>query len=153
MDAEHKKIIREEINQSTIPEELKVLTIMANATRILSEQCLQRLRAIYVKNGFKLKENSLLSGINDYCRMEMQACFQFTHSVEPLIQHSTFEVGGVENYDSFNADSNEIVRLVLLYIDRTANDKEAFAKVFKTLRNLPTKGIFEDKDISRFKMK
>ena len=153
MDTEKKKIIRKEINESTIPEELKVLTLLANATQILSEQCMQRMRAIYAKNGIKLKDNELLSGINDFCKLQKQASFQFFHKIEPLICHTTFDIGGTQEYDSFNADSNELIRLILLYVDRTSTDQEAFAKVFTTLRKLPSKNIFNDEDISRFKMK
>lgn len=153
MDTEKKKDIRRQIDETTIPEELKVLTIMANATRILSEQCYQRIRAIYAKNGFLLKDNELLSGITEYSNMERKACYQFFHKVEPMICHSTFDVGGAEQYDSFNQDSNELIRLILLYIDRTSMDNEAFGKVFKVLRNMPSKGIFNNEDIARFKMK
>lgn len=152
-DEKTKKVIRAQIEASTIPEELRALNLMANATQILSVQCFERLKAIYAANGYVLKDNELLSGIVDYCKTEKSAVFQFSQRIDPLITRTTFNIGGSSPYDAFNADSNEIIRLVLLYIDRCSKDKAAFGKVFKTLRQLPSKEIFTNEDIARFKMK
>lgn len=153
MDAKTKKLIRSQIHDTTIPEELKTVNVLAGATRLLSTQCFERLKAVYVKNGYELKENLTLSGISDYCDMERKACFLFSERIDPMITRTTFDIGGAGPYDDFNSDCNEIIRLVLLYIDRCSRDKAAFGKVFKTLRQLPSKGIFTDEDIARFKMK
>ena len=37
----------------------------------------------------------------------------------------------------------------MLYADRIC-DEDTYAKLFKTLRQMPTRGIFSDEDIARF---
>lgn len=155
--------IREDIGKSTIPDMLKVLYLMANATELLSQQSFLRIKAVFARYGLVVKENELLSGINKYCKLIRQATFQFFERIDPQITDATWGLGRDENepnapgnssaLDGFNEDANEICRLVLLYIDRTARNNDAFAKVFKTLRQLPSSGIINDEDIARFKMK
>ena len=155
--------IRSDIDKSTIPDMLKVLYLMANATELLSQQSFLRIKAVFAKNGFIAKENELLSGINQYCKLIKQATFQFFDRIDPQITNATWGIGRNEDdpnapgntsaLDGFNEDANEICRLVLLYLDRTARNNDAFSKVFKTLRQLPSSGLINDEDIARFKMK
>ena len=155
--------IRADIDNSTIPDMLKVLYLMANATELLSSQSFLRIKAVFAKHGFVVRENELLSGINQYCKLIRQATYQFFERIDPQITNATWGIGRDENnpdapgnssaLDGFNEDANEIVRLVLLFIDRTARNNDGFSKVFKTLRQLPSAGIFNDEDITRFKMK
>ena len=56
---------------------------------------------------------------------------------------------GIQRYDAFNGAANIAVRLLMLYADRVA-DEENYSKLFKTLRQMPTRGIFSDEDIARF---
>jgi len=163
MDKDQRKAIRQDIAKSTIPEQLKVLYLMANATEILSQQSFQRIRAVFARHGLVTKENDLLTGINQYCKLIKMASFQFFNRIDPQIINATWGMnrdednpdapGNTGALDGFNEDANEICRLVLLYIDRTARNNEAFAKVFKTLRQLPSAGLINDSDIARFKMK
>ena len=156
--------IRSDIDSSTIPEMLKVLYLLANATETLSQQSFQRIKAVFVKNGVEPKENDMLTGINDYCRSVKLSVTQFYKYIEPHIKGATFDVfyergdkemieNAIASYDDFNSDSCELIRLILLYVDRTAKNNDNYAKVFKTLRMMPSCGLFEDKDIARFKQK
>ena len=157
------KAIYDDIKNSTIPEQLKVLYMMAYAVELLSVQSFERTKAVFLKHGYKVKDNELLTGINDYCKLIKMASWSFEQRVEPQIIGATWgaekdednpDVPGDTNaYDSFQGDANELIRLVMLYIDRTARNKDGFAKVFKTLRLLPSSGIFNDEDIARFKMR
>lgn len=158
---ETQKAIREEIGASTIPEELKVLYLMANATELMSTQAFLRLKQVFARHGCTINENELLTGITRYCRMIKMATYHFFERIEPQIMNATFSAGRDEDdmtgdtaaYDGFNQDTNEICRLILLYIDRTARSKDGFAKVFKTLRQLPSSGLIHDEDIAKYKMK
>lgn len=158
---ETQKAIREEIGASTIPEELKVLYLMANATELMSTKAFIRLKSVFRKHGYTINENELLTGITQYCRMIKMATYHFFERIEPQIINATYSAGRYEDeptgdiaaYDGFNQDTNEICRLVLLYIDRTARSKDGFAKVFKTLRQLPSSGLFNDEDITKYKIK
>lgn len=157
--------IHADVDASTIPEMLKALYMMANATEILSQQSYQRIRAVFARNGVVPKGNDLLTGINNYCKSVKLATTQFFHYIEPQVSGATFDVlydrenpqktasVAAAAYDDFDSDSCELIRLVLLYIDRTAKNGENYAKVFKLLRTMPPGGLFTDEDISRFKQK
>lgn len=155
--------IRGDINKSTIPDMLKALYLMANATELMSQQSFLRIRAVFARYGYVVNENELLSGINQYCKLIRQATFQFFSRIDPQITNATWGIGRDEGrpdspgntnaLDGFNEDSNEVCRLVLLYLDRTCRNNESYATVFKTLRKLPSCGMFNDEDIARFKMK
>lgn len=157
MEKDRRKEIRRDIKASTIPEELKLMYLLANAVEIMSQQSMRRLESVYVRHGYNLKENTMLTGLNQYCRFVKLASCQFFDRVDPHIINATWGVGrdadGAAVMDSFNEDSNEIIRLVMLYVDRTARDRGGFGKVFKTLRQLPSAGLFEDADIARYKMR
>lgn len=162
-DKEKIKKIRADIKASSIPEELKVLYLLANAVEIISQQSLLRLKSVYARHGYKIKDNDMLTGLNQYCAYQKMAAFQFFERIDPAIINATWgadrdedDPNAPENaaaMDSFNEDANEIIRLVYLYIDRTSRNNEGFAKVFKTLRQLPSCGLFKDEDIARYKMK
>ena len=107
--------------------------------------------------------NSLLSGLNDFCRCIKQADFHFFNRIDNHVINCTWGMGrdedhpdapgNAEAYDGFSQDQLEVVRLLMLYVDRTARNNDAFAKVFATLRKMPGNGLFRDEDIARFKMK
>lgn len=95
--------------------------------------------------------------ITDYCRYTKMASSLFFQRIEPQISGATFELGrnyqeSCEAYDGFAEDSNELCRLFLLYLDRTAKT-ERWRDVFALLRRMPSQGLFKDEDFTRFKMK
>ncbi len=160
MESDKRKEVRRDIKASTIPEELKVMYLLANAVEIMSQQSFRRLKSVYVRHGYTLKENTMLTGLNDYCRFIKMATRQFFDRIDPHIINATWGAAqdsdsteGVAVLDSFDEDANEIIRLVMLYIDRTALNKEGFGKVFRTLRRLPGAGLFGDEDIARYRMR
>ena len=163
MDKETRKKIKKDIDQSTIPEEMSVLYMMADATDIMCNMIYNRIKAVYARNGFKVNENDLLTGINEYCKSIKRAAFQFQERIEPQIQGATWgrhqddehpdAPGDSDAYTNFMEDGNEICRLVLLYTDRCARSQQNYGKVFKTLRQLPSGGLIKDEDIARYKLK
>lgn len=160
---ETKAAIRADIEASSITEELKMMYLLAGATQSVVENVMNRLRAIYRKHGLVIRENDMLSGLNDFCRCIRQAGFHYYNRVDNHVINCTWGMGrdednpdapgNTEAYDGFVEDQLEVVRLVMLYIDRTAGNNEAFSKVFRTLRNLPGRGVFKDEDIAMFKMR
>lgn len=153
MDKETRKQIWNEIEASTIPEEIKALYLLADAVETMNTQVFERIKRVYVRHGFKLSENELLTGINEYCRSVKKASFLFYQKVEPQITGATFDIGGVEHYDNFNGWANELCRLNLLYLDRCAGDPDTFAKTFAMLRKRKSGGLIKDEDVSKYKMK
>ena len=59
----------------------------------------------------------------------------------------------METYDHFNEDCNEILRLVMLYLDRCAGSDSAHLQVFGLLEGMPSSGLFTPEDIQRFVMR
>lgn len=55
----------------------------------------------------------------------------------------------VSVYDSVRADANELLREILLYIDRS-HTNTGFQSIFRFLRQLPEQGLFTSDDIARF---
>ena len=157
MSAEEKKKILErvhaDIDKTSIPWELKLMAQLANATQIVAEDCDRRLRAAYARRGILPKQdNAILTGFGSYCKYIRLAASEFFRKVEPHISDATFGSGGMEAYDAFNKAGNVAVRLFMLYGDRVADDK-SYAKLFETLRKMPSRNIFSDEDIARFNPK
>lgn len=150
MDKKMRDRIRKEVESSSVSDEIKVLYEMANATELMSVQINERIKSIYVKHGYKLGENELLTGLNNYCKAVKSASFLFEQRAHPQIADATADGRG--GYDRFNTDSNELCRLILTYIDRCARSDANMAAVFGFLRSLPQGGIFDDEDIDRFRL-
>ena len=153
MDKEKKARIRQYIDASSIPEELKVLYMMAKSTDTICAQSFNRIKSVYQMHGVTVKENPLLSGITDYCDLIQRATFKFFQRIEPQISDSTWGSNGAEAYDAFADDANEIARLIMLYVDRTARNRDGAKQVFDLLKSLPSGGIFSDKDIEKYRLK
>jgi hypothetical protein len=150
MDGKLLRKIRSDISKTTIPDELKVLYIMANALELMNTQVLERIKGIYVRNGYRIRENELLSGLNTYCESVKAAQYHFQERVHPQICGATSDINGTKSYDWFNSDTNELCRLILLYIDRTARNNENFTEIFQLLKAQPSCGIFNDIDITKY---
>lgn len=160
MDKKTKDKIWNDIGNSTIPEELKVLYLMANATDIMCNQTFERIKSVYAKHGYVTNENELLTGINDYCKSIKMAQFYFSQRIEPQIQGATWDVyrdedsdRAMEAYNSFSVAGNELCRLILRYYDKASSNREAFKAVFKTLSRFPSGGFIKDEDVAKYKMK
>jgi len=160
MDTKQRKAIHDDVRDSTIPEEMKLMYLMASACQNVVEHVFDRIKKVYRYHGYQCKENELLTGISDYCKMVKSASHQFYARISPQIEKATWGLGrGEDNegnvvaYDGFNSASNELVRLMMCYVDGTADDDKAYAQVFRTLRKLPSKKVFNPEDISHFKIK
>lgn len=153
MNKETRKLIREKIGKSSIPDEVKLMYIVACACQYLVEHCDSRIRNVFASCGVKTRGNDLLSGLNDYSKAVKMASARFYDRIEGQIIGATYDIGGAESYDSFNGDATELIRLMMLYIDRTAHDSGKAGEVFALLDKMPSLGIFKDEDIEHFKTK
>lgn len=150
MDKGKRKIIRDNLDKSTIPEEIKLMYMVATACQYIVEHCDIRIRNMFSANGVDTKENDFLSGMNDYCKNVKMASVRFYERIDRQINEATFEIGGAESYDGFNDMVTEMVRLLMIYIDRTSTDGAKAQKVFDLLADMPSLGIFKDEDIKHF---
>ena len=143
--------IRAAIERTSIPEEMDALFILANAVDMMCHNTYRRIKNVYRTNGFVLQENDRLAVIQNYCDMVRRAVLLFNQKIEPQVVEATFgEKKNVAGYDGFQDDSRELCQLILAYLDRTAKNKEAAERVFKMLNEIPSGGLFTDKDIRRY---
>ena len=154
------KAADEELHSTTIPNEIKLMIQCANGCQAIVEDVFNRIKGVYAKHGFRpTHDNQILTGLVDYCKAVKAAGFHFFNRIEPLIEDATFYGGseddaddgmtGSQRYDAFNGAANIGVRLLMLYADRVC-DEETYGKLFRLLRQMPTRGIFTDSDIARF---
>lgn len=158
INAEAAKAADKDIHSSSIPNEIKLMVQMANSTYVVVEDVFSRIKGVYAKHGFRpTNDNEILKGLADFCKAVKAAGFHFFNKIEPLIADATFFSGdgiddgmtGAQRYDAFNGAANIGIRLLMLYADRIC-DEDTYGKLFKTLRQMPTRGIFSDEDIARF---
>ena len=151
------KAAEKDIHDSTIPNEIKLMVQLANSCQVVVEDTFNRIKGVYAKHGFRPTNNEILKGLSDYCKAVKAAGWHFFNKIDPLITDATFYTGdaikdgmtGVQRYDAFNGAANIGVRLLMLYADRIDN-MENYSKLFKTLRQMPSRGVFADEDIARF---
>lgn len=160
MDKATLKAIHDYIDRTSIPEEMKLMYLMANATQSVVLHVYDRIKSAYMTYGYVTTDNPLLKGLNEYCKEVMKASKEFENTVQPQINNATWGVGLDEDgegniiaYDGFNAKSNEFVRLLQNYMN--AEDPEKmYDAVFRTMRRMASKNpLFENKVITHFKMK
>ena len=68
MDKATKKAIHEDVRDSSIPEEMKLMYLTASACQSIVERVFQRIKNVYARHGYICDENELLSGLNEYCK-------------------------------------------------------------------------------------
>lgn len=160
MTKEELKAIHDDIDTTSIPEEMKLMYLMANATQSVVLHVYDRIKSAYLRHGYITTKNPLLQGLNEYCKTVKKACADFEYRIQPQIDNATWGIGLDENeegsivaFDGFNAKSNEFVRLLQNYMN-AADAEKMYKAVFTTMRrNASPSPLFENKVISHFKMK
>ena len=56
----------------------------------------------------------------------------------------------VFTYDKMRFEANELIQLLLLFIDRVALNPENCQSIFKHIRSLPSPGIIDEEDLEFF---
>lgn len=160
MKKEILEAIHKDIDSSSIPEEMKLMYLMANATQSVVLHVYDRIKFAYLRHGYDTTENPLLKGLNEYCKTVKRASVLFEDKIQPQIDGATWSVGLDENeegniiaFDGFNAKSNEFVRILQNYMN-AADPEKMYKAVFTTMRRMASpEPLFENKVISHFKMK
>lgn len=160
MKKEILEAIHKDIDSSSIPEEMKLMYLMANATQSVVLHVYDRIKFAYLRHGYDTTENPLLKGLNEYCKTVKRAGVLFEDKIQPQIDGATWSVGLDENeegniiaFDGFNAKSNEFVRILQNYMN-AADPEKMYKAVFTTMRRMASpEPLFENKVISHFKMK
>lgn len=86
---------------------------------------------------------------NAYAQSVKNATFHLDKiGLERVLWKATNENFNV--YDNALADSYEMIRFLMLYIDRSHDNEESFHSIYQHLSNLPQTGIFPDGYVNRF---
>lgn len=152
-----RKAIQSEIAATSIPDEIKVMFLLAGATQSILEDADHRIRNIYRAYGIEIQSHDVLDGLASFCKAARSAGYNFYEKINPRIIRATYNIEGEENdirrYDCFSEDQSEIVRLLMLYLDRTTRNSSRVEEVFSLLQSMPTVGMFDDKDFQRITIK
>lgn len=90
---------------------------------------------------------------NRYIKCVKDSCYWFQKAIEEEVEYAVDKSGeGWDLYDSYLEDANEIVRLLMLYMDRS-HELANRDKVFRFLREIPEQGLFTEQEIDKFRMK
>lgn len=125
---------------------VNVLHLLLQATTVLVEDIDVQLR-IKGERFHREKKNYL----KNYAKCLEQA----TYWIDKFgLDASCWEAVGEDSraYSNVVADANELIRLIMLYVDR-AHSEEGYEKIFRFLRSLPEQGIFPESYIARYRMK
>lgn len=124
---------------------VNVLMMLLQATTVLVEDIDQQLQA--QGNRFHKEKKQY---IKNYAKCIEQA----RHWMERFgLDTSCWEAVGEDSraYSNVVADANELIRVVLLYVDR-AHSEDGYYKIVRFLRSLPENGLFPEWYIARYNM-
>ena len=124
---------------------VNVLHLMLQATTVLVEDIDQQL---------KVQGNRFHKEKKQYIKNYARCIEQARYWMEKFgLDTSCWEAVGEDGraYSNVIADANELIRLVMLYVDR-AHTEDGYYKIFRFLRSLPENGLFPEWYIGRFNM-
>ena len=81
IDAKKRQAIHDDIDRTTIPQEMKLMYMMASACQSVVEDVHRRIKSVFRNHGLIAGENELLKGLNDYCKSVKAASFHFYNRI------------------------------------------------------------------------
>ena len=125
-----------------IGNELKLAYNLAMATDILFQTIARRLH--FLGSGLKQEKKQ---AFNRFSKAIQDASYWFDRAYEGDLEAAT--CGVWTRLDGYRQDSNELIRAMMLYIDRTTTYK-TYEDVIAYLKSLPKGGIFGEEDLARY---
>ena len=144
------------INKSTIANGLKALYLQSDASLLQLTRVDQRIASAIRNEGLTTKENPELGALREYYLAVKRAEHYFFEFIDKMTIDATWGSNDGENkalsYGNWQADSNNLARMILLIIDRTYHDFDQMEKIFAFLESLESHGQFDDNDFKYFKV-
>lgn len=144
------------IDESGVPDMVKLATLMATALSTLTEHIdidiRSQLRALGMKCTPTNSEGDIIRGLRNYSEKVKAAMYWFDRDLQKFITDCTLGTYGVDAYDKFSHSACEVVQLLMLCVDRGEVDR-GMEKVFRSLRRLKRGTRFSDEDIAKFDFK
>lgn len=126
-----------------------LLFIVLNAGEVLTYDIDQQLENLFGKgNGFDPQKKQYLRYYFDAMK-KARHWLENMFKIDEIIWESTDQDS--RRYTNAVADSNEIIRILMLYLDR-AHTPGGYEQILHFLRALPEQGLFPAAYINRFKM-
>lgn len=123
---------------------LKLAYNFAQATDVLMSSIALRLRRF---GGMKQEKKR---AFNQFRKAVENAAYWFDRAFEGDLEASTCD--DWKKLDGYRQDANELIRVMMLYIDRTTTCK-TYDNVIRYLTELPEGGLFSSDDIKEFDFK
>lgn len=124
-----------------IGNELKLAYNFAQATDILLASIGRRLKQF---GGMRQEKKQ---NFNRFTKAVKDAAYWYERAFEGDLEAAT--CGEWSRLDGYRQDANELIRVMMLYIDRTTTYK-TYGEVMEYLRNLPEGGLFSAEDVKRY---
>lgn len=124
--------------------DLKLAYNLAQAVDILLASVARRLSAF---GGMKREKKM---AFNQFRKAVESAAYWFDRAFEGDLEAAT--CGEWLKLDGYRQDANELIRVMMLYIDRTTTYK-TYGELVKHMEDMPEGGIFSAGDIARFNFK
>ena len=121
--------------------DLKLAYSFAQAVDILLASVARRLSAF---GGMKREKKM---AFNQFRKAVESAAYWYDRAFEGDLEAAT--CGEWVKLDGYRQDSNELIRAMMLYIDRTTTYK-TYGEVLAYLRGLPEGGLFSESDVKRY---
>ena len=85
---------------------------------------------------------------NDYMKKIHEAQALWERTMENEYWEGAYH--DIFTYDKMRFEANELIQLLLLFIDRVALNQENCWSIFKHIRSLPSPGIIDEEDLEFF---
>lgn len=139
MDAEQRKHIRVD------HVETQLIYLMQQAIYLLIRDIDRRLGFVYRNGKFNEKKEKLFRQLGE----KINDLYNLERKFDADLEYSTDGKQG--EYQLYQEESNELARLVLLFVEKCAENDDNRDAVFKFLRDLNNGcNIIQEKDIARF---
>lgn len=125
--ATSKKEVKKHLAQSSTITKMRFLTIALSATQVLALDIESDIRGEFYKQGLLksprvLGNVEIISGLNDYCRVQQRANRLAEEFIDPIGQ-TIFDEAGGEAYDMVQEEAYEMLRAIMAFYELSQTDE------------------------------
>lgn len=156
--AEAKQEVKKHLAQSSTITKMRFLTIVLSAAQVLALDIESDIRGEFYKQGLLksprvLGNVEIISGLNDYCRVQARAMRLAEEFVNP-IEQTIFEEAGSDAYDVVQEQALEFLRTAMAFFELSQGEqtRDSVANFFNA--NAAHLGkLFTENDYKKFTIK
>lgn len=156
--AEAKQEVKKNLAQSSAITKMRLLTIALSAAQVLALDIESDIRGEFYKQGLLksprvLGNVEIISGLNDYCRVQQRANRLAEKFIDP-IEQTIFEEAGGDAYDVVQEQAREFLRTAMAFFELSQGEqtRDSVANFFNA--NAAHLGkLFTENDYKNFTIK